>query len=266
MKHSARAVVLQSLHAEAPVMSAFQSRRDAPRANILARAFDALAMGTFPLVATVLGYRVRVGATPELRADARDVLAQVWRAEGVSPSEDARWVEERYDAATTWVVVSHRGRPVGVVGVLDMRIACLSLDFEMRVPPPGMDLATTREVARLAILPSHQRGDQLVLVALLHQVLTLCRRAGVRTLMGGSTRNLFELYRRFNPAAQIIHPPAKTHEPPELTQYFAPLRAYSAGRGVLFTFDLGAASPWHVFSRLVKNRVRHLWRGFRRSQ
>lgn len=223
---------------------------------VWAKLFDALAMKTFPWVAGLAGYRFRVGTDQQLRDDGRAVARAAWAAQGVTPSVDATHVGARYDEATTWIVAYHRGVPVGVMGLLDMRHGSIALDLSRRDPPPELDLATTREICRLAILPGHRRRGKLVMVGLLREMLAWSVDNRVERLFSGSTEALFRIYRRYNPTARLLDPPPSTSpEDPEKARYFSSYRAWG-GMGVLYTFDVAGASPWDVFSRFLRRRLR----------
>ena len=227
------------------------------------RLFDGLAMGVYPSVARIFGYSFCVGSSEALRHDAHLVLAGVWGDKGVRPPADLAWVGERYDRAATWIVAYHgRGqarRPVGVMGLLDMRVASIGLDCSKRRCPDGMDLERTREIGRLAILKEHRGGIQTVMVGLLREMLHWSRQNGIELLFSASVPRLFEVYRRFNPTAKLLDCEPVADEDPVMSRYFAPVREYG-GLGVLYTFEVRGASPWSVFStylmRIVPRRLK----------
>lgn len=218
--------------------------------------FDALAMGVWPWVARALGLTYRVGRSPELLADARAVHRAVSGPLGLLPPADVAWVGQRYDDATTWIVAYRGGRPVGVMGLLDVGIASIALDVERRELPRELDPARTREITRLAILPEARGGIQAVMVGLLREMLAWSKAQGVERLLVGSSASLYEVYRRYNPTVRRIDPPPAPPEDPAVTRYFEALRACVAGRGMLYVFDVDGASPWSVFSRFLTRRLR----------
>lgn len=171
-------------------------------------------------------------------------------SKGIAPPDDVAHIGARYDEACTWIVAYHRGRPVGVMGMLDMRVASISLDYSRRSAPPDLDLATTRELGRLGIVPDHRGGAQTVMVGLLREMLEWSVENGVERLFAGSTEQLDRVYRRFNPTAALVDPPAAPAEHPDKTRYFEAMRVYG-GAGVLYTFEVAGASPWGVFSRYL---------------
>lgn len=140
------------------------------------RLFDRAAMGFYPFVARAFGYTFRVGTGQELLQDGRRVLRAVWSEKVALPPPEVASYGERYDRATTWIVAYHRRQPVGVMGLLDMRIASMSLDYKGRLVPPDLDLSTTREIGRLGILREHRGGAQLVMVGLLREMLAWANR------------------------------------------------------------------------------------------
>lgn len=218
-----------------------------------ARAFDALAMFSWPYLARTLGYTVRVGE--DCAEDGRTVLRSVWGALGVAPPAEVAWVGQRYDHATTWIVAYRGGRPVGVFGLLDVRLASVSLDYDRRLLPLAIDPSTTRELGRLAILPGHRGGRSVVMVALLREMLHWCKANGITTLFAGSTRRLFDVYARYNPTARLVDTLPSPHEEEPLSRYFAPLRAHG-GPGVHYTFEVAGARPWDVFLRFLTGRLK----------
>jgi hypothetical protein len=231
-------------------------QREPPASRTLfANAFDGAAMGVFPWVARAFGYTYRVGRTLDLQHDGRSVIQAVWGAKGLLPPTDLASFGARYDAGMTWIVAYKRGKAVGSMGLLDMRVASVALDYGRRLRPPGLDLATTREICRLAILPKHRGGAQLVMVGLLREMLAWSVRNGIVRLFSGSTEQLFNVYRRFNPTARIIDPPRDLSEDPTRERYYEKLRGYG-GDGVLYTFDVDGASPWSVFSRFLTRNLK----------
>ncbi len=223
---------------------------DAP--SSIGRAFDELAMRAWPHVARALGYTVRVG--PDCADDGREVLRAVWGAVGATPPAELAWVGERYDRATTWIVAYRGAEPVGVFGLLDMRVASVSLDYDRRTVPAGLDLACTRELARLAIVPSHRRGRGVVMVALLREMLHWSKQNHIKTLFAGSTPRLFRVYARYNATARLVDTLPAPPESEALSRYFAPLRA-RGGPGVHFTFEVDGARPWDVFTRFLAGKL-----------
>jgi hypothetical protein len=219
------------------------------------RAFDATAMGLYPLVARAFGYSFRVGNDAALVADAKSVHRGVWSRLGVAPAADAVHFGERYDrAVSTWIVAYHRGRPVGVMALLDMAVASIALDYEGCVAPTGLDLATTREISRLAVVEEHRGNGQLVMVGLLREMLAWSMRQGIARLFGGARTRLFLVYRRFNPTARLVTAPPATSKDPLQARYFEALRRYG-GTGCMFTFEVAGASPWAVFSSFLRRRA-----------
>jgi hypothetical protein len=211
-------------------------------------------MALVPWGIRAAGLRMQVGTSAELAEAGHEVLAEVWRAKGVTPAAGARSYGERYDRATTWIVAFDGTRPVGVMGLLDMRIASMALDYGNHTVPRWLDLTTTREIGRLAILPRHRGGGQAAMTAL---VLTMYRQAlsmKLEKLFSGSTLSLFHMYRRFNPTGRLISAADAGPEDPARARYFAPLRAYG-GPGVLYTFDVEGASPSDVAYRFVTGRL-----------
>ena len=230
-----------------------ESAAELPSRSTVARMFDAVALAAVPWIVRLLGYTFRVGTEANLRADARKVLAAVWKAKGVSPDPEVAWYAERYDRATTWIVAYNKGRPVGVMGLLDMRVASIALDYGQHKAPPGLALDVTREIGRLAILPEHRGGAKAVMVGLLCQMLAWSQKNGIVHLFSGSTPALFRIYQRYNATARLVTAP---HDPvPDLVRdrYFAPLRAYG-GEGVIYTFQVAGATPFRVFSRTLAGK------------
>ena len=78
---------------------------------------------------------------------------------------------------------------------------------------------------------------------------------GMAQLFSGSTPKLYEVYRRFNPTARLVHAPAAGPEDAVKARYLAPLRAYG-GPGVVYTFDIVGASPADVLGRFITRRLR----------
>ncbi len=221
------------------------------------RAFDATAMYVYPRLARLAGYRFEVGTTRRLAAAARDVLRAAWQARGVSLPVDDAGFGAKYDAATTWIVAFHGDRPVGVMGLMDVRVACHTLDLMNRRLPEHLDAATTREIARLAILPGHRGGARWVMVGLLREMLAWSHAQGVVTLLASSTPQLFRVYERYNPSARLVDPPLRAEaESPESRAYFAPLRAVGARESAIYTFEVAGASPWSVFARFLEGLLR----------
>lgn len=219
--------------------------------------FDATAMGSYPAVAALAGYTFRVGVGPRLEEDGKSVHASVWGARPeVLPPADVRDFGERYDRGTTWIVCYRGEKPVGVMGLLDMRIGSIALDIHNCLPPPNLDLRTTREICRLAILPEHRGGAQLVMVGLLREMLAWSKANGIVKLFSGSTERLYRVYSRFNPSARLVDPPPAPCEDPIQSRYYERLRSYAGTSGVLYTFDVDAASPWSVFSRFLTGTLR----------
>jgi hypothetical protein len=195
-------------------------------------------MGLYPLVARTFGYTFRVGTEPELLPDGRSILRRVWSQKGALPPPEVANYGERYDRATTWIVAYHHRQPIGVMGLLDMRIASMSLDYDQRLVPTSFDLSSTREIGRLAILPEHRGGAQPLMVGLLREMLAWSKRSGIARLFSGSTAKLYRIYRRFNRTARLLDPlpPHAPEEHPIKQRYFENLRAYG-GPTLLFTFD-----------------------------
>lgn len=221
-----------------------------PRKSALTRLFDRAAMGLMPLVARAFGYTFRVGADEALARDARGVLRAVWSAKGVHPPADVAWYGERYDAATTWIVAYHGGHAIAVMGLLDMRIASMALDYGNRLAPSGLALDTTREIGRLAILPEHRGGARVVMVGLLIEMLAWSLAHGIETLFAGSVPSLYRVYQRYNPTARLVYTPLAPSEPLVKARYFAPLRAYG-GKDVVYTFSVAGATPSSVLTRCL---------------
>jgi hypothetical protein len=142
------------------------------------------------------------------------------------------------------------------MGLLDLRIASTALDLEGRVAPSWLDLRTTREIGRLAIVPSPRGGLQVVMVGLLREMLAWCEANGIRRLLAGSTERLYGVYARYNPTARRLYAPRVADEDPAITAWFAAKRAYGRGRTVLYTFEVAGASPWSVFSRFLTLRLK----------
>jgi hypothetical protein len=222
----------------------------------LQRWFDAWALNTYPLVARVFGYQIKVGADESLERDAKTVHRAVWSEKGLLPPDELASFGRRYDDATTWVVAYHRGKPVGVIGLLDLRIASINLDFESCLMPEELDLATTRELGRLAILPEHRGGAQLVMAALLLEMVRYCYDNEIETLFSGSVRRLFAVFARYNPSARLIVARPDPVPNAERDRYFEKLRAYGRGDSVLYTFKASKASPFAVFSELLRSLAR----------
>jgi hypothetical protein len=220
----------------------------------LARLFDRGMLGAFPWIARGLGYSFRVGTQPSLEADAKKVLSAVWQAKRVAMAPEAARYAERYDPATTWIVAYHRGSPVGVMGLLDMRIASVALDDGGQKAPPSLPLKVTREIGRLAILPEHRGGSRVVMLGLLREMLVWSVEHGIEQLFSGSTPALFQVYKRYNATARLVAAPLDPVPSPERDRYFAPLRAYG-GEGVVYTFDVAGATPFQVFSRTLAGLV-----------
>lgn len=218
--------------------------------------FDHMAMTIYPVVARAFGYTFRVGTESNLKQDGRSVLRAVWSEKVPLPPPEVASYGDRYDRATTWIVAYHHHRPVGVMGLLDMRIASMSLDYEGRLAPTSLDLTTTREIGRLAILREHRGGAQLVMVGLLREMLAWAKSSGIVRLFSGSTAKLYRVYRRFNATARLLKPlpPIDPEQNPTKDRFFANLRAYG-GDTLLFTFDVAGASPWSVFSRFLRSLV-----------
>ena len=233
------------------------TRPDAAPKPLAVRLFDAAAMGLYPFVARALGYRFRTGNDHDLVRDAHAVHGVVWSEKGMAPPPGAASVAARYDrAVSTWIVAYHRGVPVGTMALLDLRRASVTLEIARKLPPPDLDLDTTREIARLAILRAHRGGAQTVMIGLLREMLAWSVANDIAMLFSGALPTLFEVYRRFNPTARIVEP-ADDHAPedPTLARYFENIRA-EAARGIHFTFEVAGASPWNVFSRFLRRRVR----------
>jgi hypothetical protein len=231
------------------------ARAPAHKATLLT-ALDDASSSTFFRLAALGGYRFRTGTDPALVRDAKAVHHESWRDKKVSPPDDANAWGARYDNATwSWIVAYRRGRPVGTVALLDMRRASIALDYERRDPPLGLDLAVTRELARLAIVPTVRgRHGQVVMIGLLFMMRRHCLRGGVTGLFAGSTPALFQVYRRFNPSARLVQAHLRPTEDPIQTRYFEPLRRYG-GKGCLYTFDIAAGSPPLLFARMVRDLV-----------
>jgi hypothetical protein len=212
-----------------------------------------MAMATYPWVARASGYTFRTGTSVDLRDDGRAVLAAVWGEKGLLPPKNVASYAERYDGATTWIVAYHRNRPVGVMGLLDMRVASITLDLERRLAPRALDLATTREIGRLAIVKGHRGGAQTVMIGLLREMLAWSKANRIERLFAGSVGRLYEVFSRFNPSARLIDaPPDPGAEDPVRFEYFAKIRAYGKTSGsVMYTFDVAGASPWRVVSEFL---------------
>jgi hypothetical protein len=213
-------------------------------------------MAVYPAVARLAGYTFRVGSTPDLARDGKQVHATVWGPGDTSLPSEVTAYKNRYDPGMTWIVCYSGDTPVGVMGLLDMRVGSVSLDLHNCLPPPSLDLATTREICRLSILPGHRGGAQLVMVGLLREMLQWSKANGIATLFSGSKESLFRVYRRFNPSARLIVAPPAGAEDPIQAQHYEALRRVAAKEGVLYTFDVDAASPWSVFSRFLTGRLR----------
>ena len=250
---------LSTFHPPVPFSTA-PSVALAPRGKPLAVAlFDGAAMGVYPSLARLFGYRFRVGNTPALAADAARVIAAAWGKSGIAPPPpDVADYGDRYaQAVDTWIVAYHRGEPVGSMALLDMRRASLSLELGNKRVPAQLDLDVTREIARLAIVPAHRGGSQMVMVGLLREMLAWSVENGVVTLFSGSRPPLFRVYERFNPTARLVVPDDNhASEEPRRARYFAALRAAGGASGVHFTFEVAGASPWNVFSRFLTGRLR----------
>lgn len=219
-----------------------------------ARRFDDLAMASFPWLARAWGLRFETGTAPRLADEGRAVLREVWSRVGVVVPPEAAAYGARYDDATVWIIARHRGRPVGVMGLVDVSRASIALELGRRVLPSDLDPARTREIARLAILPAWRGGAQIVMVGLLREMLRWSLDHGVVHLIGGAAPALFGVYARFNPTARLLDAPADPEpEPAERAAYFAPIRAVEKGRGVLFSFLVRGALPWDVFSRFLRS-------------
>lgn len=217
--------------------------------------FDEAAMGSYPHIARLLGYTFRVGYSEELLRDARTVLQEVWSAAGITFPQELAWVGEQYDKASVWIVAYHRGKPVGVKGLIDTRRASLALDVMQRQMLPELEGRRVREIARLAILPSHRGGQQTIMVGLLREMLHFCKKEGAEYLLAGSDRRLFRVYQRYNPTACEIHPPHNPKLHPDVVRYFESVRTHSPDP-VLYTFRVDGASPWSVFQRFLTRRLR----------
>jgi hypothetical protein len=178
------------------------------------------------------------------------VLATVWKAKGVTQDPEMAWYAERYNRATTWIVCYHRGRPAGVMGLLDMRIASSSLDYGGQLPPADLPLDVTREIGRLGILPEHRGGAHLVMVGLLFQMLEWARAHGMVYLFSGSTPALFRVYQRYNETARLVTAPPDPTPNPARDRYCAPLRAYGR-EGVVYTFEVAGSTPFAVLQRAL---------------
>lgn len=222
----------------------------------LGRAFDATAMWLTPVVARVLGYQFRSGCDDALARDGHLVHSEVWRELGVSAPADLEHIGRRYDDATRrWIVAYHRGRPVGVMALLDPSRASPALDYGAHALPPDLDAGHTAEIARLAVLRTHRGGAQTVMIGLLREMLAWSTASGVTLLLAGAKARLFPVYARYNPTARRIDPPLRAEEDPDLSRYYAQIRAYG-GEGVVFTFEVAGATPWNVFSRYLRRRLR----------
>ena len=212
-------------------------------------------LAAYPKIASALGYTFRVGTEAALADDARSVLSTVWSLKGVSIPPGAAVYGERYERATTWIIAYHGGRPVGTMGLLDMRIASVALDYGQNQAPPWLPLDVTREIARLAILPEHRGGPGLVMLGLLREMLVLTERLGIVHLFAGSTAALYHVYRRYNATARLVTAPHDPVPNPARDLYFAPLRAYG-GEGVLYMFEVAGAMPFPVFFRKLTGRTK----------
>ena len=220
-----------------------------------ARLFDAAAMALYPWLARAFGYRFRVGLDEALVADGRSVHRAVWAEIGVDPGALDATLSQRYArAASCWIVAYHGDAPVGAMALCDLRVASVTLDFEGCLPPRGIDLARTREIAKLAILKAHRGHGQLVMVGLLREMLVWSKRAGIVQLFGGSEQRHYRMYRRFNPTARLHDKRPGPPQPESLVRYYQPLRRWS-GPSVLFSFEVQGASPWRVFSDLVARKL-----------
>jgi hypothetical protein len=233
-----------------PLVPRRDTAPDKPSRSIVARLFDRVALAALPWIARALGYTFRVGTDAQLAADAHRVLSTVWKQKGVSPDPDAASYAERYDRATTWIVAYRGRRPVGVMGLIDMRVASVALDYGGQKAPPGLPLDVTREIGRLAILREHRGGARAVMLGLLCNMLVWSQENGVELLFSGSTPALFRVYRRYNATARLLTAPRDPVPNPARDRYFAPLRAYG-GEGVLYTFEVAGATPFAVFSRTL---------------
>jgi hypothetical protein len=226
------------------------SAAELPSRTIVARLFDRAALAAYPWIARVFGYTFRIGTGVAIEDDARGVLSTVWRAKGVSPAPEVAWYADKYDRATTWIVAYHGGRPVGVMGLLDMRIASMALDYGGQKAPSELPLDLTREIGRLGILPKYRGGARMVMIGLLREMLVWAQANGVVHLFSGSTLALYRVYRRYNATARLVAAPADPVPNPARDQYFAPLRAYG-GEGVVYTFQVAGATPFPVFTRTL---------------
>jgi hypothetical protein len=226
------------------------SARELPSQSLVARLFNRAALAVLPWIARPLGYTFRIDTGAEIAAEARSVLAAVWKAQGVSIDPEAASYGERYDRATTWIVAYHRGKPVGVMGLLDMRIASVALDYGGLAAPPDLPLDVTREIGRLAILREHRGGAHVVMLGLLFAMLRWSQENGIEHLFSGSTAKLFRIYRRYNATARLVAAPPDPAPNPARDRYFAPLRAYG-GEGVVYTFSVQGATPFAVLCRTL---------------
>jgi hypothetical protein len=147
-------------------------------------------------------------------------------------------------------VAYHRGRAVGVLGVVDMRIASMALDYGCRIAPLSLRLDRTREMGRLAILPEHRGGAQLVMVGLLHRAYLYLQALGIVLCFSGSIPALYEAYRRFAPTLRLVRTAVAPSEDPVRTRFFAPLRAYG-GEDVVYTVPVAELSPFSVILRCI---------------
>jgi hypothetical protein len=218
------------------------------------RAFDRMAMATFPLVARQLGYTFRTGRDAALEADAKAVFTAVYAPEGGLPPAELVAFGQRYDDAATWIVAYYRGKPIGVKALLDVRVASVALDVTETQLPPHWNAEQVREISRLAILRSHRGGRGVVMVGLLREMLHAARSEAVTTLLAGADRKLFHVYARYNPTARIVHFPLVAPKP-LARAYFHHARSHSPDP-VLFAFDVAGASPWAIFQRFLTGQLR----------
>lgn len=224
--------------------------------TLWAAAFDHLAMTLWPAVARVFGYRFAVGCEATLMADGHRVLAEVWSRAGFAPADDGGSTRRRHDEAVlVWILCYRGSKPVGVMALLDPRIASPALEYGNDRAPASIDLGRTAEIARLAILKEHRGGAQSVMVGLLREMLRWSKVSGYTHLLAGARRGLFDIYARYNPSARLLPVVPAGEEAADRALWYGPLRAW-AGEGVVFTFSVAGASPWNVFYRFLRGRLR----------
>jgi GNAT superfamily N-acetyltransferase len=232
------------------------SEMDLSWSQLGARAFDQTSLRLFYAMARGLGYRFAVGTDEDLARDAQGVHRAVWSAIGISVPENAKSFGVRYDRALKASVVAYRGGvPVGALGLFDMRIASITLDYEGRSAPGDLDLSKTLEIGRLAVLPKFRGKGQFILFGLVTRMMSWCRQNSVEQVFTGSKPKLYHVYRRFNPHVRLVTAPRLEVEDPLQTRYFENLRSYG-GEGCMYVFDIDAVSPASVLGGLVKRTFR----------